>query len=148
MYRVLEVSTSGYYAWLKRAPSQRTRQDTIPTDRIRWIHLRSRGTYGTPLTHAELAHECVRVGRKRVTCLMRATGLKGVSRGRRVQSTIRQRRLQGVICHSDQGSQYTSLALGKRCRVAGVCPSYGGPWEVPTPMLSARLLCHSGIRAP
>ena len=36
-----------------------------------------------------------------------------------------QRRPDGVIHHSDQGSQYTSLAFGKRCRDAGVRPSCG-----------------------
>jgi putative transposase len=30
-----------------------------------------------------------------------------------------------VIHHSDQGSQYTSIAFGKRCRAAGVRPSMG-----------------------
>ena len=36
-----------------------------------------------------------------------------------------QRRPQAVIHHSDQGSQYTSVAFGKRCRQAGVRPSMG-----------------------
>jgi putative transposase len=36
-----------------------------------------------------------------------------------------QRRLLAVIHHSDQGSQYTSLAFGKRCKAAGVRPSMG-----------------------
>ena len=36
-----------------------------------------------------------------------------------------QRRPSGVIHHSDQGSQYTSIAFGKRCREAGVRPSMG-----------------------
>jgi putative transposase len=36
-----------------------------------------------------------------------------------------QRRPAGVIHHSDQGSQYTSLAFGKRCELAGVRPSMG-----------------------
>jgi putative transposase len=31
----------------------------------------------------------------------------------------------GVIHHSDQGCQYTSLAFGQRCREAGVRPSMG-----------------------
>ena len=35
------------------------------------------------------------------------------------------RRPEGVIHHSDQGSQYTSLAFGKRCREMGVRPSTG-----------------------
>jgi putative transposase len=36
-----------------------------------------------------------------------------------------QRRPQGVIHHSDQGTQYTSIAFGQRCREAGVRPSMG-----------------------
>ena len=35
------------------------------------------------------------------------------------------RRPKGVIHHSDQGSQYTSIAFGNRCRDAGVRPSMG-----------------------
>ena len=31
----------------------------------------------------------------------------------------------GVIVHSDQGSQHTSVAFGKRCKEAGVRPSMG-----------------------
>jgi putative transposase len=38
---------------------------------------------------------------------------------------ITQRRPAGVIHHSDQGSQYTSRAFGKRCQEAGVRPSRG-----------------------
>ena len=36
-----------------------------------------------------------------------------------------QRRPKDVIHHSDQGSQYTSLAFGLRCKKAGVRPSTG-----------------------
>jgi putative transposase len=36
-----------------------------------------------------------------------------------------QRRPASVIHHSDHGSQYTSIAFGKRCREAGVYPSMG-----------------------
>ena len=36
-----------------------------------------------------------------------------------------QRRAKNVIHHSDQGSQYTSIAFGRRCREAGVRPSMG-----------------------
>jgi putative transposase len=31
----------------------------------------------------------------------------------------------GVVHHSDQGCQYTSLAFGRRCREAGISPSMG-----------------------
>ena len=36
-----------------------------------------------------------------------------------------QRRPNGVVHHSDQGSQYTSIAFGLRCREWGVRPSMG-----------------------
>ena len=38
---------------------------------------------------------------------------------------LQQRKPKGVIHHSDQGSQYTSLAFGKRCKDMGVKPSMG-----------------------
>jgi putative transposase len=38
---------------------------------------------------------------------------------------VGQRRPVGVIHHSDQGSQYTSVAFGQRCRTFGVRPSVG-----------------------
>jgi putative transposase len=38
---------------------------------------------------------------------------------------LRQRRPREVIHHSDQGTQYTSIAFGQRCREAGVRPSMG-----------------------
>lgn len=38
---------------------------------------------------------------------------------------LQQRKPQGVIHHSDQGSQYTSVAFGERCRKMGVRPSMG-----------------------
>ena len=42
-----------------------------------------------------------------------------------LEMAIHQRRPAAVIHHSDQGSQYTSIAFGKRCREAGVRPSMG-----------------------
>lgn len=197
MCRVLEVSTSGYYAWRKREPSKRARQDAWLLERIETIHEGCRGTYGAPRIHAEL--KPLRVSRKRVARLMRQAGLQGVSRRRSVRTTRRreearpapdlverdfavsgpdrlwvadityvatwegflylavvidawsrrgvgwameahprtelvrkalqmalwQRRPQNVIHHSDQGSQYTSVAFGRQCKEAGVRPSMG-----------------------
>jgi putative transposase len=42
-----------------------------------------------------------------------------------LEMAIGQRRPRGVVLHSDQGSQYTSLAFGMRCKEAGVRPSMG-----------------------
>ena len=42
-----------------------------------------------------------------------------------LEMAVGQRRPGNVVHHSDQGSQYTSLAFGKRCTEAGVRPSMG-----------------------
>ncbi len=199
MARLLEVSPSGYYAWLVREPSKRTGSDAQLLARIRTLHASSRGTYGAPRVHVQLTREGVHVGRKRVARLMRMAGLCGASRGRGKCTTrpragarrapdlvhrhfsaetrnvlwvadatyvptgegflylavvldvfsrrivgwamsshlytelmlraldmaLQQRRAEGVIHHSDQGCQYTSIAFGQRCREAGVQPSMG-----------------------
>ena len=62
MCRVLEVSTSGYYAWLKRLPSERERTDAELLVQIRRFHERSDGTYGVPRIYEDLTEEDVRVG--------------------------------------------------------------------------------------
>jgi len=199
MCRLLGFSTSGYYARRDRPPSKRAKADTILLEAIVGFHRRSRGTYGVPRIHADLAAAGQRVGRKRVGRLMRDAGLVGVSRRRGNRTTIRdkearpapdlvarnfsadrlnrlwvadityiptwtgflylavvldvfsrrivgwsmathlrselvlealnmaigQRRPAQVIHHSDQGTQYTSIAFGQRCREAGVQPSMG-----------------------
>jgi len=86
--RVLGVSPSGYYAWRRRPLSPRARADVTLSAQIQAIHTRSRGTYGVPRVHAELAAAGVRIGRKRVARLMRAVGVQGVSR-RKFQRTTR-----------------------------------------------------------
>ena len=42
-----------------------------------------------------------------------------------LEMALGQRRPGNVVLHSDQGSQFTSLAFGNRCREAGVRPSMG-----------------------
>ena len=42
-----------------------------------------------------------------------------------LEMALSQRRAAGVIHHSDQGTQYTAIAFGQRCREAGVRPSTG-----------------------
>ncbi len=51
------------------------------------VHGRSRGTYGAPRVHAELAAEGVAVGRKRVARLMRQARIQGVHRRRKMTAT-------------------------------------------------------------
>lgn len=89
MCRVLGVSPSGYYAWRKRPLSPRARADVELSAYIDAIHRASRGTYGAPRVHAELAALGLHVSRKRVARLMRALGVHGVSRRRRPRTTLR-----------------------------------------------------------
>ena len=199
MCRVLEVSPSGFYAWLKRVPAARAMRDAELGEEIEMLHRRSRGTYGMPRIQRDLIDAGIRIGGKRIRRLMRARGLWGVHRRRGVRTTVRDRtarpapdlvdrrftaerpdqlwvadityvptsagflfvavvldvctrRIVGwamanhlrtelvmhalnmalyrrkpkdVIHHSDQGTQYTSIAFGARCREAGVRPSMG-----------------------
>ncbi|OGL08292.1 MAG: transposase, partial [Candidatus Rokubacteria bacterium RIFCSPLOWO2_02_FULL_73_56] len=87
--RVLGVSPSGYYAWRKRPLSARARADVECAAEIAAIHRESRGTYGAPRIHAELAARGLHVGRKRVARLMRGAGLQGVSRRKPFRTTVR-----------------------------------------------------------
>jgi putative transposase len=89
MCRVLEVSTSGYYAWLKRPPSDRLLADAELSERIKAIHSDSDGTYGVPRVQPELEAQGKRVGRRRIARLMRAAGLVGVTRRKWCRTTRR-----------------------------------------------------------
>ena len=82
--RILEVSTSGFYHWMRRGvPSARERLDITLTTAIRAAHQASRRTYGVPRMHAELTlGQGLRCSRKRVARLMRAAGLLGIHRRR------------------------------------------------------------------
>ena len=87
MCRVLGVSPSGYYTWRGRGRSSRAKRDEGLRSTIESIHQESRGTYGVPRVHAELAAGGCRVSRKRVARLMREAGLVGVSRRRGTRTT-------------------------------------------------------------
>jgi transposase InsO family protein len=74
---VLGVSTSGFYAWQQRQPSQHAQTDIALGERIQHIHTASHGTYGAPRIHAELRASGTRTGKKRIARLMRSVGLAG-----------------------------------------------------------------------
>ena len=73
----LNVSRSGYYAWLKRSRSLRTLEDKKLSTKIVQIHQSSRGTYGSPRVHQALKKQGIDVGKKRVERLMQAQRLQG-----------------------------------------------------------------------
>lgn len=89
MCRVLGVSRSGFHAWMKRAPSSRAQTDAVLLAEIRVSHARSDETYGAPRILGDLQELDHWVGQKRVARLMRANGIRGVSRRRGTTTTRR-----------------------------------------------------------
>ena len=75
--RVLQVTTSGYYAWTKRPGSRRVDEDDRLTRSIRCVFEAHGGNYGAPRITEELRFLGHRVNRKRVARLMREMGIKG-----------------------------------------------------------------------
>ena len=76
MCRVLSVSASGFYAWKKRRPSQRSKQDRSLLLEIEKSHKKSRKSYGSPRVFRDLKDLGLKVGEKRVARLMREAGIK------------------------------------------------------------------------
>ena len=57
MCRCLEVSTSGFYAWVVRKPGPRARANAGLLERIREIHEDSKGVIGAPRMQEDLVDE-------------------------------------------------------------------------------------------
>ena len=200
MCETLQVSKSGYYDWVDRAPSARHKANETLALQIHSAFTASDDTYGMPRVRAQLRDEGVTASRKRIARLMRQNHWRGVSRRRSycvttqrdkrqrpapdlvkrqfvatdinqlwvadmtylptwagflylaavtdvfsrkvvgwafgtrmtadlvtqaLQMAVTTRQAKGVIHHSDQGSQYTSIEFGNRCRQLGVQISMG-----------------------
>jgi putative transposase len=74
---VLEMSVSGYYAWLKREPSQREQSNQTLKAQILVIWETFKHCYGVPRIHAELQDRGGSVGKTRVARLMKSLGIRG-----------------------------------------------------------------------
>ena len=84
--RLLDVSSSGYYAWRGRQTSRRARQDAVLLGHIRALFAAGRGVYGYRRVHARL-QATMRCGRDRVARLMRQHNLRPTSKRRFVVTT-------------------------------------------------------------
>jgi len=87
MCQVLNVSESGYYAWRKREPSQRKREDEHLGKLIEDAYQNNRQVYGSPRVHAELKEQGIYCGRKRVARLMHERGISAKTKRRKVKTT-------------------------------------------------------------
>jgi len=84
---VLEVSRSGFYAWVDRPTPLKTTADARLLLEIRAALLRGRGAYGSPRIHRELRARGIRVGKKRIERSMRENGLVARQKRRFVHTT-------------------------------------------------------------
>ncbi len=73
---MLDMSSSAYYAWLRRQESRRVSEDRRLLVEIRAIHQAKRGTCGSPRIHAELKAQGHNHGLTRVARLMRENGIR------------------------------------------------------------------------
>ncbi len=76
MCRVLEVSRSGFYAWLKGSKSERERANDKLLQEIVRVHTRSRKTYGCRRVYWQLRYDGETCSRNRVARLMSRFGLR------------------------------------------------------------------------
>lgn len=73
--RVLGVSPSGFYAWVRRPAPRQAQRNAALLVHIRAAHAASRRTYGAPRIHQELRAQGLPAGRHRIARLMRREGI-------------------------------------------------------------------------
>jgi transposase InsO family protein len=94
--RVLQVTRSGFYEWLKRKPSARTlRQEQLLT-KIRLTHAQCRERYGSPRVHRALLNDGEVVSRNTVAKLMKRLNLQAKTRRRYLPRTTDSTHVQPV----------------------------------------------------
>lgn len=69
--RVLDVSVSGYYAWLKRPVSKRAKRRVALAEKIKAVHEANRSVYGSPRVYEVLKAEGEAVCENTVASVMR-----------------------------------------------------------------------------
>ena len=76
--KVLKVSRSGYYQWIKKgAKTPRSDEDNLRLH-IKAIHTKSRKTYGAPRITESLRRQGMKVGHNRVARIMREQDIRGL----------------------------------------------------------------------
>nr|WP_111631448.1 IS3 family transposase [Larkinella arboricola] len=87
MCKVLKVSRSGYYSWLKQKPSKRVQETENLLKQIRTVFSASKQTYGSPRITQELLSQGIKISRPRVARLMRKAHLKSLIKKKFVVAT-------------------------------------------------------------
>jgi len=88
MADMLDISRSGYYSWLTRPESRRSRDNQIIKERIEEIFEDNRKVYGSPRITNSLREEGLRIGCNRVARIMKINGISAkINKKFRVQTT-------------------------------------------------------------
>lgn len=87
MCKVLKVSRSSYYSWLRRNLNRWSIDNQILSERIKEVHEQSKKTYGSPRVTIKLQEEGFHVSRRRVARLMKKLNLKSIIRKKWVITT-------------------------------------------------------------
>ena len=88
MARLLEVSRSGFYAWVRRGSSARATRQWRIDGKVRWFFGASDEVSGSPKILADLREDGEVISRKTVAKTMRNLGLVGVSPRRWRTTTV------------------------------------------------------------
>ncbi len=75
MFRLYDVSRTGYQSWLTRGESKRSEQDRELLSAIERVYVEVDGAYGSPKMTKALRQEGMLVGENRIARLMRENGL-------------------------------------------------------------------------
>ena len=91
MARLLEVSRSGYYAWVTRPPSKRAVRAERIEAKVSWFHGDSDEVSGAPRILVDLREDGETISRKTVAKTMRKLGLRGICPKRWKATTVTDR---------------------------------------------------------
>ena len=78
MCKVLKVSTSGYYKWLKKKPSKREEYNTQLVKELKEVFIASKKRYGSPRITKELKMNGLKASQPLVAKLMRKANLRSI----------------------------------------------------------------------
>lgn len=88
MCKVMGVSSSGFYDWFERPPSQRERHNAKLLQAIKDSHEASDRTYGSPRVVLDLLDAGLACSENRVARLMKAAGIKARHKRRRAPGQV------------------------------------------------------------
>jgi putative transposase len=99
MCGALGVSRGGFYAWLTRPPSERSRSDEELGAKVRASFLASDRTYGARRVWRDMIEDGMTCGLHRIERLMRQQGLKARPRRRRLPPDLGERQAGSIAAN-------------------------------------------------